>query len=156
MVQDQPKFPFKYFLSVIEALEKEDALSSWQIAKAIDSCISDASEVTRMLHYLTDHGKITSNPEKGNWRIIRKKEDSDPPSKNFRVKYIQKHITLLEVLTDEPQSVEALANKTSFELDDIIEALSFLTSISEKGHIHLQGSGYQQQWSFRLWPPSFS
>lgn len=155
MIQERTKFPYKYFLSIIETLAKENALVSWQIARAIDSCILDASEVTRMLHYLTHYGKIVSNPENNNWRIIRKKEVSDPPSKNFRVKYIQKYITIIEVLTDEPQNVEELANKASLELNEIKEVLSDLKLISEKGYIHLQGSGLRQQWSLKPWPSIF-
>ncbi|UCG03250.1 MAG: hypothetical protein JSW11_04515 [Candidatus Heimdallarchaeota archaeon] len=154
MILDQTKFPFKYFLSVIEALEKEDALSSWQIAKAIGSCTSDASEVARMLSYLTHYGKIVSNT--GNWRIIRKKEDSDPPSKNFRVKYIQQFLSTIEALIDESQSIEELAKVTSLGRDEIEEILSCLEIISEKGYVYLQGSGPRQQWTLKPWPLNFA
>ncbi|MFX0122438.1 MAG: hypothetical protein ACFFAE_02290 [Candidatus Hodarchaeota archaeon] len=156
MIQRHNKFPFKYFLGVIEALEGEDALSSWQIANSIGSCTSDASEVTRMLHYLTHYGKVVSNADRGNWRIIRKNEDSNPPSKDFRVKYIQKYLTIIELLTGEPQSEKELSNKASLELNEVKEALSYLKLITEKGYIYLQGSGPRQQWKMQYWPQSFS
>ena len=156
MNYNETRFPYKYFLGVLEALEKEDALSGWQIAKLIGSCISDASEATRMLHYLTHCGKIVSNPGKGNWRIIRKEEDSDLPSMNFRVKYIQKYLSIIESLTNEPQTAEELAIKTSLELKEIEKALAHLSIITEKGYIQLQGSGPRQQWKLKPWPLDFS
>ena len=153
MYNNQTKFPFKYFLGIIDTLEKEDALSAWQIAKSISSCIADASEATRMLQYLTHYGKIISNPEKGKWRIIRREEDSGSPSKNFRVKYIKKLITVIESLTDELQSAEELVNRTSLELNELEEILPDLCLLTEKGYVDLQGSGPRQKWCLNPWPP---
>jgi hypothetical protein len=152
---DQSKFPFKYFLSIINTLENENALSAWQIAKSIGSCISDASEVTRMLHYLTHYGKIVSNPEKG-WKIMGSKQATDPPSTNFRAKYIKKYTALIEGLTSEPQSLEELGENLSFELEEIRDTLLYLSLITEKGYIHLEGSDPRQQWSLKPWPQELS
>ncbi|MFW9905128.1 MAG: hypothetical protein ACFFFH_12390 [Candidatus Thorarchaeota archaeon] len=149
---NQAKFPFKYFIRIINALEDENILSAWQIAKSIGSCISDASEVTRMLHYLTHYGKIVSNPKKGCWKIIRNKQISEPPLKNFRVRYVEKCMALIEGLTSEPQSVEELGEKLSLELNEIRDLLPYLRLITEKGYIHLEGSDHRQQWSLKPWP----
>jgi len=153
-VTDRTKFPFKYFLAIIDALEKNNALSAWQISKSIGSCISDASEVTRMLYYLTHYGKITSEQEK--WRIIKKDKKTDSPTKDFRVKYIQNYITLIEALTNELQSVEKLASRTSLELNEIKEILTYLRLLTEKGFVGLQGSGPRQQWRLNSWPLDYS
>ncbi|MFX1515797.1 MAG: hypothetical protein ACFFC6_05765 [Promethearchaeota archaeon] len=147
MNSNRTKFPFKYFLPIIHALEKENTLSAWQIAKSIGSCISDASEVTRMLHYITHYGKIIS--EQGKWKIIRKEENTDPPSKDFRVKYIQNYITLIETLNNELQSVEEIAKKTSLEMNEIEENLPYLSLITNKGSIELHGSGPRKQWGLK-------
>jgi hypothetical protein len=147
---NQNKFPFKYFLSIINTLENENTLPAWQIAKFIGSCISDASEVTRMLHYLTHYGKIVSNPE-GKWKIVKNKMISDPPSKKFRANYIKQFITLIERLTSEPQSLEELGEELSLELDEIRNFLSYLSLLTEKGYIQLEGSGPRQQWSLKPW-----
>lgn len=156
MSGNQSKFPFKYFLSIINALENGTALSTWQIAKSIGSCISDASEVTRMLHYLTHYGRIVSNPKEGKWKIIRNKLVSDSPSKNFRVKYIKQYIALIEGLTSEPQSLEELGERLSLELDEIRQILPYLSLITEKGYIQLEGSGARQQWNLKPWPRELS
>lgn len=150
MTVDRTKFPFKYFLPIIEALKKDNALSAWQIAKSIGSCISDASEVTRMLHYLTHYGKIISEQE--DWRIIRKEKKNGSPTKDFRVKYIKKYITLIEALTSELQNVEELGRITSLDLNEIKEILTFLHLVTEKGYVDLQGSGPRQQWKLTSWP----
>jgi hypothetical protein len=148
---NQSKFPFKYFLSIISTLEDENALPAWEIAKSIGSCISDASEVTRMLHYLTHYGRIVSNPEENKWKIIKNELTSDRPSNNFRVEYIKQLIALIEGLTTEPQSLEELSEKLSLELDKIRNLLPYLSLITKKGYIQLEGSGPRQKWSLRPW-----
>lgn len=137
-------------LTIISALEREDSLTSLQIARAIGVCVPDVAEATRILHYITYFGKIESNPE-GNWRIIKKEEDSDPPPKKFRVKYIQNLMKIIDVLNEGTQSAEELAQRTSQEIDSVQEILSFLSLTTGKGYIHLQGSGHPQQWSLRPW-----
>lgn len=103
-----------------------------------------------MLHYLTHYGKIISEQE--DWRIIRKEKKNGSPTKDFRVKYIKKYITLIEALTSELQNVEELGRITSLDLNEIKEILTFLHLVTEKGYVDLQGSGPRQQWKLTSWP----
>lgn len=63
MLIDKTKFPFKWMSDIIEALEREKMLSPFRIARAIESCVPDAAEVTRMLYYITFFGRVVSNQE---------------------------------------------------------------------------------------------
>lgn len=137
-------------LSIIATLERDDILSSLQIARAIGSCVPDAGEVTNMIHYITYFGKVTSDTE-GKWRIFGKEEDSGPPQKDFRFRYIRTLMDIIDILDEGAQSVVELAQKTSQEIDDIQVALSFLALITEKGCVHLQKEDQFQKWSLKPW-----
>ena len=150
MIVDRKKFPFKRMLSIIATLEGGDSFSSLQIARAIGSCVPDAGEVTHMIHYITYFGKVASDTE-GKWRIFGKEEDSNPPQKDFRFNYIRTLMEIIDILDEDAQSVVELAQKTSQEIDDIQEAMSFLALITEKGRIHLQEEDSSQKWSLKPW-----
>ncbi|MFX0016452.1 MAG: hypothetical protein ACFFB2_14650 [Promethearchaeota archaeon] len=154
MIPVKDKFPFKWMLKIITTLEKDSPLTSLQIAKSIGSCVSDAAEVTRMLHYITSFGKIEANSG-GEWRIFRKKEYKGPPPKNYKENYGQNLEKIIHILTEEAQTIEELMLKISLEKHDLTEDLSFLALITEKGYIHLQESSYPQQWSLKFWSSSF-
>ncbi len=148
MIVDRNKFPFKWMLRIIATLERGDSLSSLQIARAIGSCVPDAGEVTHMIHYITYFGKVTSDTE-GKWKIVGKEEDSGPPQKDFRFRYIRTLMKIIDILAEGAQSVVELAQKIYQEIDDIQGALSFLALITEKGRVHLQKEDQPKKWSLK-------
>ncbi|MHA2244145.1 MAG: hypothetical protein ACXADY_04195 [Candidatus Hodarchaeales archaeon] len=150
MIVDRKKFPFKWMWSIIETLERCDFLSSLEIARAIGSCVPDADEVTNMIHYITYFGKVKSDME-GKWRIFGKEEDSNPPQKDFRFRYIRILMEIIDILDEGTLGNVELAQKTSQKIDDIQEAMSFLALITEKGSIHLQEKDSSQNWSLKPW-----
>ncbi len=154
MIIEKEKFPFKWMLSILEALESEESLSSLQIAKIVRVCVPDVSEIAWMLQYLTSFGKIISDLD-GKWKIITKKEASAPPPKEFRFKYIKALAKIIEILHESSQSVPELAQKISHEIDDIQKALEFLTLITDKGQVQLTKSDIHHQWSLRPWSQGF-
>ncbi|UCG89998.1 MAG: hypothetical protein JSU57_05925 [Candidatus Heimdallarchaeota archaeon] len=151
MIIEREKFPFKWMLNIIEALESEESLSSLQIARVIRVCVPDAKEVTQMLQYMTSFGKIILDLD-GKWKITLKKEASTPPlPTEFRFKYIKTLAEIIKILHKRSQSVSELAQKTSHEIDDIQEALEFLALITGKGKVQLTKNDTPQQWSLKSW-----
>lgn len=150
MIIDNTKFPFKWMLDIIKALEGEKLLSPSRISRTIGSCVPDAAEVTRMLHFITFFGRVVSNQE-GEWRIVGKENDSSSnPGKNFRFKYIKKVMEIIDFLSENAIGEFELAQKTSQEVYDIQQALSFLEEITEKGRIHKEKSS-PHQWCLSPW-----
>ncbi len=153
MLIQKNEFPFKWIPKILSVLEDKDFCTTSQVAKAIGSCVSDAGEVLRMMKFLTYFGKINANSE-NKWRLKYAPEDINSPRKDFRFKYIQNLIEVIEILKEGPKSTHEIANKISQELDYVREILSFLSLITEKGFVCLRGEGYPREWTLRSWPSS--
>ena len=150
MTIQRDKFPFKWILKILAVLQEKEYCTNSQVAKAIGSCVSDAGEVLRMMNYLTHFGKIVANPE-NKWKFMYTQDNIKPPSKNFRTEYIQNLIEIIDLLKEGPQSTQEIADRTSQEIDDIQELLSFLTIVTGNGHVCLKGEGYPREWTLRSW-----
>lgn len=152
MTIDLYKFPFKWMVTIINTLEEGKTLSSYNISRKIGSCVADSREVTRMLYYLTSFGKIVSNSS-NEWKILVSKKNDDIP-KNFRFKYIEDLIVLIQNLNDNFRSINDLASELSQNEGDIREMLSLLFKITQKGQIKADGSGINQNWTLEDWKMS--
>ncbi|MFX0207964.1 MAG: hypothetical protein ACFFDT_18405 [Candidatus Hodarchaeota archaeon] len=150
MIIERKKFPFKLMPPIIKSLENHEFLTSFQLSRKIGTCFADASEVTRMLYYLTSSGKVVTN-SKMEWKIIPCPEDL-PQLTKFRTKYIQDLITLIQNLDGSFKSVNDLVDDTDWSQDDVQEALIFLSLVTKKGYLFFEGDGHRQKWLLKKWP----
>ncbi|MHA2225444.1 MAG: hypothetical protein ACXAC8_09590 [Candidatus Hodarchaeales archaeon] len=154
MTVNTKKYPFKWMHGIINVFKQGETYSPYHISRTIGSCFADAREVTRMVHYLTLHGKITTNGNE--WKILHSSGKSDLPSPNFRYNFINPLVKIIETLSSEFQSVEELAKKTSEEIEDLREKLLFLETITSRGHLQLIKSNFPQKWGIKYWPDESS
>ncbi|MFX0170472.1 MAG: hypothetical protein ACFE9L_01000 [Candidatus Hodarchaeota archaeon] len=150
MIIDRKKFPFKLMKNIVNSLENHESLTSFQLSRKTGSCFADASEVTRMLYYLTSSGKVITN-SKMEWKIIPCPEDL-PKLTKFRIKYIQDLVTLIENLDGDFKSLNDLVDDTPWDQDDVQEALIFLSLVTKKGYLYFEGDGHRQKWFLKKWP----
>ncbi|WP_455141539.1 hypothetical protein [Candidatus Hodarchaeum mangrovi] len=155
MTFEEQKFPYKWFNAIINTLNKEkndSHLLSFEIASQIGSCVSDASESTRMLYYLLHFGKLDKD-QHGKWYLISDSPNNFPEI-DFRIKYLQNLVEILKIIqnADHPIHIDELTEIVNFGSDYVLQALEFYASISQKGKIYSEGKGYQRSWRIIDWP----
>jgi len=155
MTFEKHKFPFKWFNAIINALKKEnDAhLLPFEISSQIGSCVSDASESTRMLRYLLHFGKLDKNQYE-KWYLLFSDSPNNFPEIDFRIKYIQNLVEILKIIqnANHPVHIDVLSESVNFGREYILQALEFYASISQNGKISSGGKGYRRSWRIKDWP----
>ncbi len=150
MQVDESKFPFKWMSRVMDAFEGADGnKSSFQIARTIGSCSPDASEVLKMMVYITSHGKIIES--NGMWKIISPPIVSDLDLAGFRTKYIQKLDQLIKSLSSSFVTIETLTSSNGRDNGEVQKELQFLSQITEKGQIIIARKKFPQKFALKPW-----
>lgn len=154
MIFDEGKFPFKWFKAIINTLSQENDshLPAFEISSQIGSCVSDASESTRMLSYLLHFGKLNKDQNE-KWSLKFVDKSNNFPEIDFRVKYIQNLVDILKIIqnVNYPIHIKDLKESVNFGEEYISQALEFYTSISQKGKIYSEGKGYRRSWEIKEW-----
>jgi hypothetical protein len=150
MKVDKGRFPFKWIPRILTVFEGTDeSFSSFQIARAIGSCGPDASEVLRILVYLTSFGKVVES--EGKWKIDIPHTDLDRDQSGFRLKYIKNLDQLLNSLSHCYTPIDELTKINGRDSTEIQEELEFLAQITEKGFVFLAKTNFPQKYAFKPW-----
>lgn len=135
---------------VIDIFESTDgSLSSFQVARTIGSCGPDASEVLKILVYLTSFGKVIES--EGNWKIDIQPKDLERDQSGIRLEHINNLDQLIQSLTNNYTPVEELTEINGRDSTDIQEELEFLAQITQRGYIFLAKTKFPQKYAFKPW-----
>ena len=147
---DETKYPFKWMSRVVKTFEGIDkSLSSFQIARAIGSCSPDASEVLKMMTYLTSFGKVVESD--GNWYLIHSPEEPINIVTGFRTNYLKGLDQLIESLSNDLLPIEELTNINGRDPAEVQKELEFLSQITKSGQVILERKRFPQKFAFKAW-----
>ncbi|MHA2289802.1 MAG: hypothetical protein ACXABG_13540 [Promethearchaeota archaeon] len=147
---NENKFPFKWMSRVIKAFDGiEKGRSSFQIARTIGSCGPDASEVLKMLAYVTSFGKVVES--NGKWKTIHSPLNPYQNQSGFRYNYIEGLDQLIKELSGDFISIEELSSLNGRDTQEILSELTFLSQITEKGRVILEQKRFPQKFAFKPW-----
>lgn len=129
-----------------------DKQAAFEVARKLGACMLDTREVIRMLHFITNQGRLVKGNEgHSGWRLVH----ADNPEKmGFRMRFIQDLIKLLDLLHEQNgfSKAEELAERLNFEYTEVSQALIFLETITNQGRLDYEDIGSKRCWYLRGWP----
>lgn len=120
--------------AIIEFLNKKgDSFSEiYDIQDASRACYSDTTEIMQMLEYLTSFGQVKETPK--GW--IKENTQDYTSRKLFRDFYLKEIVKILNLLNENPQTVENLQlSVEKINSNDIQKYLEFLAKITQFGFV---------------------
>ncbi|PWI46947.1 hypothetical protein CEE45_14270 [Candidatus Heimdallarchaeota archaeon B3_Heim] len=147
---DERKYPFKWMPRIVEMFEGIDkGLSSFQIARTIGSCSPDASEVLKLMVYLTSFGKVVESD--GNWKIIVSPFNIERNQSRIRIDYIKGLDLLIQNLSNDFVPIEELISINGRDTAETQKELEFLSLITKKGQFFIERKRFPQKFAFKPW-----
>ena len=147
---DESKYPFKWMPRIVEAFKGIDkGLSSFQIARTIGSCSPDASEVLKLMVYLTSFGKVVESD--GKWKIISFPFDLERAQSRIRIDSIKGLGQLIQNLSSDFVPIEELTTINGRDTVEIQKELEFLSQITKNGQFFIERKRFPQKFAFKSW-----
>lgn len=148
------QFPFKLMPKIIFLLDQSDKRAAFEISRHVGACLLDTRETISMLHYITNQGRVVRRQAaKDEWMLVN---SSKPQQLDFRTKYVLGLLKLIDLLHQENEflQTEELANRLNYAREEVSQALTFLETITDKGHLEYEGEGHTRHWFLKKWPRS--
>ncbi|MHA1977458.1 MAG: hypothetical protein ACW98F_16000 [Candidatus Hodarchaeales archaeon] len=147
---DERKYPFKWMPRIVEVFKGIDkGLSSFQIARTIGSCSPDASEVLKLMVYLTSFGKVVESD--GKWKIIGSPFDIEHNKSGIRINYIKGLDQLIQNLSNNFVPIEEITKINGRDSAELQKELEFLSLITKNGQFFIQRKRFPQKFACKSW-----
>lgn len=133
-------FPFKSMISIITYLNKNKESDIYNLMDASNACYPDTSEVVSMIAYLTAFGQIKESND--GWILTNKQEFTS--KKQFRERYLQELVSILNNLTDKATTNSELEQiLTPLTKAEIEEYLQFSQKLTAHGFVKKSPEGWK-------------
>jgi predicted transcriptional regulator len=135
-------------INILSTFEKSNKRYSIKdIRNIAQSCGPDTREVTHMLSYIVSFGKIIQTDN--GW--VRTNELEEKPKKPRRFRFLEEIFRIILILNKKPKSIPEISSETNLSEEKVVNSLSFLNSITNKGFLITHDNFIRKKYELQLY-----